>query len=166
MKRGITLNKKAVSPLVATLLLIAFAVALGFIVMNWGNSYIEEKAEFTVGPKDVSSCNLVELSIIKVGGMEKICYNPADYSIEVFLENGPEIRIDDLQVRIIGSSGIFSLDSVLDMPLERATARQVKFSYSPEIGGIQQVKLIPKVGLREPLFCTKKAVVSEDIQQC
>ena len=32
--------KKAVSPLIATVLLIAFAVALGAIVMNWGESFV------------------------------------------------------------------------------------------------------------------------------
>ena len=29
-------NKKGVSPLIATILLIAFAVALGAVVMSWG----------------------------------------------------------------------------------------------------------------------------------
>lgn len=35
------MNKKAVSPLVATILLIVFALALGTVVMNWGKVYIE-----------------------------------------------------------------------------------------------------------------------------
>ncbi|MCK4521122.1 MAG: hypothetical protein KAU20_00995 [Nanoarchaeota archaeon] len=34
-------NKKAVSPLVATILLVAFALILGTITMNLGKSYIE-----------------------------------------------------------------------------------------------------------------------------
>ncbi|MBW3012516.1 hypothetical protein KY311_04985 [Candidatus Woesearchaeota archaeon] len=39
------MNKKAVSPLIATVLLIAFAVALGAIVMNWGESFVRETQE-------------------------------------------------------------------------------------------------------------------------
>jgi len=36
------MNKKAVSPLIATVLLIAFTVALGAIVMNWGESFVRK----------------------------------------------------------------------------------------------------------------------------
>jgi flagellin-like protein len=46
-----SLGKKAVSPLVATILLIVFAMILGIIVMNVGGSYLaleEEKGDETV----------------------------------------------------------------------------------------------------------------------
>jgi len=38
-------NKKALSPLVATLLLLAFALVIGTATMNWGRSYIEKIEE-------------------------------------------------------------------------------------------------------------------------
>ena len=45
-------SKKAISPLVATILLLAFAVALGSVVMSWGKGLIEkasqDKQEITV----------------------------------------------------------------------------------------------------------------------
>ncbi len=161
------MDKRAISPLIATILLIAFAIALGLVVMNWGRSYIEEKAEFTAGPKDASACNVVELSIIKVGGMDKICYNAADLSIEVFLENGPDVSIADLQGRIVGSTGIKTLDTILTNPLDMGMSAQIKFNYPSGIGDVEQVMLTPVVeGVREGVPCTKKAVVSENIQQC
>jgi flagellin-like protein len=159
------MNKRGVSPLVATLLLIAFAIALGLVVMNWGKSYIEEKAEFTSGA-DVSSCGLAELSIIKVSGKDKVCYNPADNSIQVFLESGTEIRIKDIKVSVLGSSGIHNVESILTQPLERATGAQIKFNYPASIGAIEQVKLTPIIGDEEPVLCGHRAVVSENIGQC
>lgn len=36
------MNKKALSPLVATLLLVIFAIALGSVVMSWGKEYVEQ----------------------------------------------------------------------------------------------------------------------------
>ncbi|MFC1728027.1 archaellin/type IV pilin N-terminal domain-containing protein [Nanoarchaeota archaeon] len=36
------MNKKALSPLVATLLLVVFAIALGSVVMSWGKAYVEQ----------------------------------------------------------------------------------------------------------------------------
>jgi flagellin-like protein len=41
------MNKKAVSPLIATVLLIAFAVALGAIVMNWGSGYVKSMQDYS-----------------------------------------------------------------------------------------------------------------------
>mgnify|MGYP006293519257 CR=1 FL=1 len=35
-------NKKALSPLVATLLLLAFALVIGTATMNWGKSYVDK----------------------------------------------------------------------------------------------------------------------------
>lgn len=159
------MNKKGVSPLVATLLLIAFAIALGLVVMNWGKSYIEEKSEFTAGV-EVGSCGLVELSIIKVSGKEKVCYNPAEQTIKVFLESGTELRIHDIKVSVLGSNGIHNIDSILDSPLERATGAQITFNYPANIGKIEQVKFIPKIGIEEQSFCAHKTVVSENIEQC
>ena len=36
------MNKKALSPLVATVLLVIFSLAIGTITMNWGKNYVEK----------------------------------------------------------------------------------------------------------------------------
>jgi flagellin-like protein len=46
-------GKKAVSPLVATILLILFAVILGIIIMNIGGTYLAEKAPQQAEKADV-----------------------------------------------------------------------------------------------------------------
>ena len=42
------LNKKALSPLIATILLVVFALIVGTATMNWGKSYVEEVPEQNV----------------------------------------------------------------------------------------------------------------------
>ena len=37
-------NKRALSPLVATILLVIFALVIGTITMNWGKTYVEQVA--------------------------------------------------------------------------------------------------------------------------
>lgn len=37
-------NKRGISPLIATIMLLAFAIALGSIVMTWGKDLIESAA--------------------------------------------------------------------------------------------------------------------------
>lgn len=39
------MHKKALSPLVATMLLVVFALVIGTITMNWGRSYVEKMKE-------------------------------------------------------------------------------------------------------------------------
>ncbi len=40
--RVLSLKKKGISPLVATILLIAFALVIGTVTMNWGKAYAEK----------------------------------------------------------------------------------------------------------------------------
>jgi flagellin-like protein len=47
------LGKKGISPLVATVLLITFAIVLGAIVLNYGQSFVKEA---TAAPLEVGEC--------------------------------------------------------------------------------------------------------------
>lgn len=44
------MNKRAISPLVATILLLAFALVIGVLTMTWGRSYVDTGAE--ASPED------------------------------------------------------------------------------------------------------------------
>jgi flagellin-like protein len=52
-------NKKALSPLVATALLVIFALVLGAITMNWGKSYIQAIESKEKPATDVSKATIV-----------------------------------------------------------------------------------------------------------
>jgi len=39
------MSKKALSPLVATVLLVIFALVIGTITMNWGKAYVEKAGD-------------------------------------------------------------------------------------------------------------------------
>ena len=82
-KRGVTLfsSKRALSPLIATVMLIAFAVALGAVVMNWGKGYIEEstisEGEVSLSPapaQPTAPCEqAIQLQVLTIGGRPDIC---------------------------------------------------------------------------------------------
>lgn len=59
-KRG----KKGISPLIATVLLIGFVVAVAAIVMVWGKGFIKERAEKEGALSQAQlECNLIEIEI-------------------------------------------------------------------------------------------------------
>ena len=83
-------TKRAMSPLIATVLLIAFAVAMGAMIMNWSSSLGESLA--TQGP-DCSGINIIKNPVI--------CYSQNLIKISVRNEG---IEVQDLTVKISDSN--------------------------------------------------------------
>jgi len=69
-------SRKGISPLIATVLLIAFAVALGAVVMSWGRGYIETTATFAEEKSAAEMrCTMdVELDYAIVNNQKKVCF--------------------------------------------------------------------------------------------
>ena len=111
---------RGISPLVATVLLIAFSVALGAVVMSWGESYIEQRAEFVSGRSEVGGpCDTALVTIIKVKDQIQICER--DNTLELFVESGPQ-RLVGIKARVLGADSVFLAENILASPLEAASA--------------------------------------------
>lgn len=73
-------TKKGVSPLIATVLLIAFAVSLGAVIMNLGINL-------------ASPCDSAQIKFFENRGEPKVCYNAQTNTIEVTITNiGADIK--------------------------------------------------------------------------
>ena len=158
-------SNRAISPLIATVLLIVFSVALGAVVMSWGESYIEEKAEFVSGAQEtVGGCDLVKLTVIEVSGVPQVCSRNG--MIDLWLDNGPAIDISDIHARVVGTQGVASIENLLDVNLAKNSAVKTTFSVG-NIGSIRQVKLTPTVLVgTSPILCTQHPIILENIQLC
>ena len=154
-------DKKGLSPLVATLLLIGFSIALGTIVMSWGQGFIEEKAEFVVGVEAaLLECSRVAIKVIEVGGAPEICIDNGN--IKAFIENGP-VTIDNIQARIVGTSGIITNEAILSEKLVKNQAVETTFPAN----GVKQVKLTPYILInRDKQYCSEQAITYENIGAC
>ncbi len=159
------MNKKAISPLMATLVLISFSVGLGAVVMKWGQSYIEERAEFVQGVREtISSCNSVSFNLIRVGGVPQICYR--GNTVELYIDNGPDVDLVDIHARVVGTEGVSTQESLLNAPLKKADAVRTAFAFA-NVGKVRQVKLTPKIDIGgEIVFCSQNALVIENIMGC
>ncbi len=160
------IGKKGISPLVATVLLVAFSVALGALVMSWGQDYIAEKAAFVQGKEEVKTgCDLASLNIINIGGVPQICIKDSN-QIQVWFDNGPDMDISNINAKIIGNEGINVNEGILKTPLLKENAVKTEF-YFENIGDILQVKFTPKVYLIDrTYFCSGQTIEVEDIPSC
>jgi len=113
-KRGLTRgsrfnfmkSKKAIAPLIATVLLIAFAVALGAIVMNWGRAYVEDTASLAQKSSSgqVECTNDVDLQI------NKVLYSSEDDDLEdeglsIVVENLKNKKLLGLSIKVLDENG-------------------------------------------------------------
>ncbi|MFH1398925.1 MAG: archaellin/type IV pilin N-terminal domain-containing protein [Candidatus Woesearchaeota archaeon] len=160
-KRGVGLmhNRKGVSPLIATILLISFAVALGAVVMNVGK---------TIGGLDSPTCSALGLEILTVGDKQRICFAEKGEKsyVEFTLQNGAKTIIDDLHVSIIGND-VFNIDKVLTEPLGIAAGRRVRIEYNGAVGNVEQVIIIPVVESDgEFVLCDNSKLIVENIGRC
>lgn len=142
--------KKAISPLVSSILLISFAIVLGMIVMSWGKT----TAATTVLPE---ICEGASLNVIKIAGEEQICYKEGN--IYATIENNGAIELAGINANIIGD-GITS--SSADVNIKAADVVKVNMPYSA-IGGIKQIRLAPKL---KDIICAKNIIAIEDIKTC
>ena len=157
-------SKRAISPLIATVLLIVFSVALGAVVMSWGETYIEEKAEFVAGAQEIiGGCDLAQLNVIQIGGLDQVCTHNG--LVDVWLDNGPGIDVYDIHARLVGVKEVIAIESILENPLLRNNA--VKATFASGVGALRQLKLTPKVLIGDTIiFCAQKAIVIENILPC
>jgi flagellin-like protein len=88
-------QKKGVSPLIATVLLLAFAVALATVIIN-------------LDP--FGMCNLKNTEISKINDNQRVCYNNKTQEIELFITNGDKKNIIGFQIKASGEKNTLNIE--------------------------------------------------------
>ena len=160
----IVTDKRAISPLAATIILIVISVLLGAVVMSWGETYIQERADFVKGVTDIGSgCDGVHISVISIDKHPQVCTR--NDRIELQLENGAS-QVPEIHARLVGSSETFTYEQVLSSPLAKESAQKVVIPLK-NAGSPRQLKLTPKVGVQGSMqYCDKQALFIETIPTC
>ena len=84
-------NKKALSPLVATILLVVFALIIGTATMSWGKSYVEGIPEEKATPS--GSSYIISRELIKDNPLKRlqIDYLYDDITLEDYLNKEQQV---------------------------------------------------------------------------
>lgn len=106
------MNKKGVSPLIATVLLIAFSVALGAVVMNWGTSYVRNTSEASeTNSDDKVMCSTgVDVEFTEINGIKLVKYEAFvdEVNFSVGVRNTGSQDISGFYVSMLGNSSLQS----------------------------------------------------------
>jgi flagellin-like protein len=163
------MKKKAISPLISTVLLVAFAVALGALVMNWGKIYTQQQMEYTsTKSNEELECELnVELALKEISGEPQIFYYNASgiKNLTFTIENQGRKDIDSLRVIVIGQNG--NDINTTELPDSKIVAGGTfKGSVGYTNSTISEVKIIPKLnttGSTAPTLCTRNTLTIDSI---
>ena len=151
-------NKRGIAPLIATLLLISFAVSLGVVIMNFGRAQVELQAECPIN---------IGLKFAVIGGENQLCYSAGKKDLSFTIENGANIDVTGLIVSIIGTqkAETFELNNI---NLKKAGTYIGHVNYDSAVAGdMRQIKISPKIVLYdEEQICTEKALIAEKVVSC
>ena len=177
-------QKRAISPLVATVLLIAFAVALGAIVMNWGKGYIETQAETTEtqGGIQTDCARYIDLNIVKISGERQICYNESTGSendtgiLKYVLRNDGTLDIPGFKIQVIGENGAENIDAWNEsipsggVLSSKGMDNASLYTYNKTIvGNVTQITFKPYIdvaGQSENVVCPKGELSVDNVDTC
>ena len=151
-------DRQGIAPIVATLLLISFAVAIGIVIMNFGRAQVqlESKCAMDIG-----------LIFSEIGGQTQVCIDREKDIIKLSVENGVNIATTGLMVNVIGTKRAESFE-LTDADIGKAGVYLTDLGYNLAANGeIRQLKVIPLVTpFDEEVVCTEQALVAESILEC
>lgn len=166
-------NKKAVSPLIAAVLLIVVTVGIGAVVTGIVRNYVtENKQTVTEKASDIKCGVEVAINVPTVADALRICRANDSLSIEFTLENSGSTTIDQLQVKFFGSTAFNNTDAVFTgsniSNFQQGNTWVINVT-NANVGDLQEVKIVPRVkvvGRSEYAYCTDAALTFSDVSVC
>lgn len=147
------MNNKAVSPLIATVLLIAFAVSLGAVLLTYMTS--------------LGECGSVSIEVATIDGNPQICYNSNSNKLEFTIENSGREDVEYLKLSLTGALNVDNVDVM--RAISRSETEKMSVDYKLQyLGKLQKLKIMPVVlEDNEEVICpSEKSLTIEGIPDC
>ena len=156
LKRGLSrrLGRRGISPLIATVLLIAFAVSIGTMIMNWGKDAVA-----------AGDCTETKLEVQIINDKPLFCYDTLNNRVNVMIKNTGSTDVESLKMRIISSNFDTQDVEVTDSAIDSGDIKTKNIDFTKS--GTFRVEIIPviTVGGKERI-CSDKDVYVDNIPSC
>lgn len=161
-------SKKALSPLIASVLLIVVVVGIGAVVTGVVRGLITENKDTITSKDDEIACSRdVNIDVVKIDGVQQVCKGTG--YIDVVLDNSGSAVIDDFQLVVMGDGGFARNESIGAGAFAQGQAMELNATYAGTVGTIQQVRFVPKLkktGSADYIFCNDVAYKTESVPDC
>lgn len=147
------IGKKGISPMIATILLIGFVIAIILLVLLWGKNYIEELAEKRgLLAEKQQECTKIDLEV------PKACWRGT--TAEVVIKNKANVPIHKFVFRAVGAVGEPVEKYGTQWKLGGLETKSYDLEFSSDVGVISNIDIIPhlRVALGHYVPCSKQTV--------
>ncbi len=161
------MKKRAVSPLISTVLLITFAVALGAFIMNWGKIFTRDQIDDAELRSDRElECSLdIGLEIYEINGEPQLFYVNSTGNITFMLKNSGTTAINSIRVVVIGQNNLdINVTDIVNSNIDAGGVLKRSVIYTNN--DIDQIEFIPYLnttGAPSPSLCTGSTLIKDDI---
>lgn len=162
-------SKRGVSPLIATVLLIAFSVALGAVVMNWGKGFITDQTEYVDAKTQIQlSCSIdVIIDFLEISDSKQVCYNSSEGAVYFTIDNQGASNVSGISIQVINSNkDTFGNESIYNLVSGAAQRYRIN---DTNMGVAEYVALTPMIttpGTTTRQVCTNNKIILEDPDAC
>jgi len=144
------MNRRGISPLIATVLLIAFAVALGSVVYTYFILLVDSGSGTSLN----GCAKFVSLSTIKSSNGNYVYqYDAQTKEIKINLYNNGYSEVSGLTYSVIGTKDNYNVNNDMKDTISQATVYKLTIPYDPgKYGSIQSIMITPfyvKAGQQE-----------------
>lgn len=151
-------QKKAISPMVATVLLIAFIIIIAILIWVWWGNIVREagdkQSSQTAG--QYSCQNEVDFTISEI---RCVNVNEANDAISINIENKGTTRIDNFKAVIEDDTGEIKVIPTTDESINAGEAKQIAITHDLE-NTLSKVTLFPMIAREGVLTtCNEKQIV-------
>lgn len=151
-------SKKAISPLIATVLIIGFTIVLAAVVIQWGGQLVDQLKGQTQTSTELSLACSSGLSELKIVSAEKIGITP-NLELEVTLDNKNEQVVSGITIRKYFTGGmVTSATNNTDMTAFSVVKYSVQQAVGDDFSILTKVGVMPMVKLSDGIekVCTKE----------
>ncbi|MEW6063096.1 MAG: archaellin/type IV pilin N-terminal domain-containing protein [Nanoarchaeota archaeon] len=129
--------KRGVSPLIATVLLIGFTIAIGVIVYLWYGNIVKEQAEKQSALSEIRSDCATGIAI----SVNDACLSSGNI-LKVTVRNEKNLLIHGIRVRLNGDISELKTEKEALNGLEE---KQIDVRYNDEVGTINNIEVMPLI---------------------
>ncbi len=154
------MDERGISPLIATVVLIAFAVALGAVIMNWGSQLVEQAAN------DTEICKSLQFQARTLPGKEfSVCYSNSTIRFDLEATKG---KIDSMKlVAYTSGDELYRNPNVLLDRLKPGEPQRIQIPYdTTEYGDVLEVQLYPLLGSGKDAHLCEIPTIISNVGRC
>ena len=168
--------KKAISPLIAAVLLMALVVSIGAVIMTWTKTYVNK--ELTSADAKQSSeavCGKdVSMSLEEINNEKQICWTKdaaGNIAIKYTLTNGPDKELIGLAGKVITSNKVFTNNTLMKIGVGQTIIANNTFKGFTDINDLKKFSLSAMImyessnGLKKTI-CQDHTIERTLIEQC